>query len=275
MKKVAFVRAHEHGFFLFLHLTLFPSIYCSRIIALNSGSTNDIGTIRWSTPIMGVVEGTPVISSDGERIYVTSNTALHGILTVLDGSSGSLVSQTIDPKPMTHYGPLSMVTNNGIDKLFWVDATDRGYATRGRVHVVVSDFLSAVHSQRSFESSSTVAPTLSSDGKRIWIGGRSATVHGWDDSSLKPIWSTQLNPSNRNESYRKYRRDRRNKPDFYITSKLTMTLHSFSQQLSSIRSRLTMANRAFLSLRRAIRCIALMPRMVMFFGRQTVLRAFL
>ena len=111
----------------------------------------------------------------------------------------------VDPRPMAKYGPASLYTNenNGVDKLYWADAHDRGYATGGRIHVLVSDFLSAIHSPRSFSSSSTVAPTLSSDGKKIWIGGRGATVHGWDEQSLHPVFSTALTQSHRNESYRK------------------------------------------------------------------------
>lgn len=179
------------------------SLLISRIIAVGGEAAEDgVGTLRWSRQVDGVVEGTPLIGSD--LIYVISNTALHAIITVLNSTDGLLVSQIIDPRPMAQYGPASMVTNKGVDKLFWADAHDKGYAEGGRVHVVVSDFLEAgVHSQRSFASSSTVAPTLSSDGENMWIGGRGATVHGWDDTALKPVWSTQLPKSHRNESYRK------------------------------------------------------------------------
>lgn len=185
--------------------------YFSRIIALDGDAAeNEVGTLRWSTQVDGAVEGTPLISSDGSWVYVISNTALHAILTVLHSSDGSLVSQATDPRPMAQYGPASMLTKNGVDKLYWADANDRGYAEGGRMHVIVSDFLEAgVHSQRSFASSSTVAPTISSDGKKIWIGGRGATIHGWDDdTSLKPVWSTQLSQSHRNESYRESPREK-------------------------------------------------------------------
>lgn len=177
----------------------------SRVFVLSGDSGNNLGTLRWSTGVIGAVEGTPLTSSDGSRIYVISNTPLHAIFTVLDSSDGSLVKQILDPRPMARYGPPSVVTNvnNGIDKVYWADASERGYAAGGRIHAVVSDFLSTVHSERAFASSSTVAPTVSSDGKSIWIGGRGATIHGWNDSSLHPVWSTQLPLSNRNESFRK------------------------------------------------------------------------
>ena len=180
--------------------------YCSsRIIALTGDATDgELGTLRWSTAVSGVVEGTPLIGSDGTWIYITHNNNVHAIITILDSSDGSVVWQSIDPRPMAKYGPVSRVQKNEVDKVYWADAHDRGYADGGRIHVIVSDFLEAgVHSQRSFASSSTVAPILSKDGKNMWIGGRGATIHGWDDTNLHPVWSAQLTQSPRNESYRK------------------------------------------------------------------------
>jgi len=194
---VVFFRARSHCF-------ASRSLLASRIIALSGGSHTAVGTLIWSTQVEGAVAGTPLISSDGSRIYVISNTKLHAFLTVLDSSDGSLVTQIVDSRPMAQYGPPSLATkNNGIDKLYWADSHDKGYATGGRVHVLASDSLSEVHSQRSFPSSSIVAPTLASNGETMWLGGRGATVHGWDDQSLHPVFSTQLTQSHRNESYRK------------------------------------------------------------------------
>jgi hypothetical protein len=145
-----------------------------------------------------------LIGSDGRWIYISHNTNVYAIITILDSSDGSVVWQSIDPRAMAKYGPVSRSTKDEVDKVYWSDAHDRGYAEGGRIHVVVSDFLEAgVHSQRSFESSSTIAPVLSKDGENMWIGGRGATIHGWDDTNLKPVWSAQLTKSPRNESYRK------------------------------------------------------------------------
>jgi hypothetical protein len=169
---------------------------------VKGGSSREIGTLRWSTLVQGAIEGTPLISSDGTKIFVVHNTRYWAHLTILESTNGTIISETIDGRPMVKYGPASLVTIQGVDHLYWADAHDMGYAIGGRVYTVNSTDFTAVHSPQSFPSSTTVTPTLSRNGK-MWLGGRAATVHGWGENSTHPLWSTQLNLSLRNASYRK------------------------------------------------------------------------
>ena len=169
---------------------------------MKGGSSREVGTLRWSTLVQGAIEGTPLISSDGTKIFVVHNTPYWAHLTILESTNGTIVSETIDGRPMVKYGPASLVTIQGVDHLYWADAHDMGYANGGRVYTVNSTDFTAVHSPQSFPSSTTVTPTLSRNGK-MWLGGRAATVHGWGENSTHPLWSTQLNLSLRNASYRK------------------------------------------------------------------------
>jgi hypothetical protein len=175
----------------------------SRIISVNGGSSDEVGTLRWSTFVQGAIEGTPLISSDGTKIFVIHNTRCWAHLTVLESTAGTIISETVDVRPMVKYGPASLVTIDGVDHLYWADAHDMGYAIGGRVYTVKSTDFTAVHSPQSFPSSTTVTPTLSKNAKLMWLGGRAATVHAWGENSTHPLWSTQLNRSLRNTSYRK------------------------------------------------------------------------
>jgi hypothetical protein len=177
--------------------------WLSRIISVNGGSSGGVGTLRWSTLVQGAIEGTPLISSDGMKIYVIHNTQDWAHVTVLESTSGTIISETVDVRPTVKYGPASLVTVNGVDHLYWADAHDMGYAIGGRVYTMKSTDFTAIHSPQSFPSSTTVTPTLSKNAKLMWLGGRAATVHAWGENSTHPLWSTQLNRSLRNASYRK------------------------------------------------------------------------
>ena len=170
-----------------------------------SSNQNQIGTLLWSTSVKGTIAGTPLISSDGKSVYVIHNTHNSAVVTVLENNQGRgpIISETIDLRPMAKYGPPTLATIDGVDHVYWADAHDGGYGIGGRVHTIVSTDPATVHSERSFASSSIIPPTVSKDGKSLWLGGRDAMVHGWAENAPKPVWAAQLNRSLRNESYRK------------------------------------------------------------------------
>jgi hypothetical protein len=170
---------------------------------VNGGSSGEFGTLRWSTSVQGAIAGTPLISSNGARIYVIHNTRNWAHVTVLESTNGKIIVQHMDDRAMMKYGPASLVTTAGIDSLYWADALDLGYARAGRVFTINSTNLTIVRNPQSFASSTTLPPALSKNATSMWLGGRAATVHGWGGNSRKPIWSVQLDRSNRNRSYRK------------------------------------------------------------------------
>lgn len=223
--------------------------------------------MKWSILVEGIVEGTPLIGRDRSRIYVIHNTGLHAMLTVLE-SDGTLLVKLTDLQPMARYGPASMVSINGIDELYWADAHDWGYATRFRLFTIVSDSLQT-NDTRSLASISMVAPTISTDGKSIWLGGRGATVHGWDGRSLKPAWSTRLKRSLRNESFRKcleMLEKKKNENAIICSSHLLFIL--FLWQPLLIQSRRMTMNHASLSPRPALHSTASMHKKETSFGRK-------
>eukprot|EP00978_Attheya_sp_CCMP212_P048755 scaffold570350_cov63-Attheya_sp.AAC.1 len=124
----------------------------SRVLAVNKN-----GSLRWSLELEGVVSGTPVISADGNHIYVTHNVNGTGSLSVLTSSKPGGVIFKKDES--TEYGPLAL-TDEG---LFWGEATDLGMAHNGTAYFMnISDVLYTTDVY-SVEFTTTVPPTASGE----------------------------------------------------------------------------------------------------------------
>lgn len=163
-----------------------------------------MGSLRWKRKVPGVVVGTPVIGTDGMTVYISQNSKDRGSVIILsDDNGGKVISRETDAL-FGHYGPLTLNKVNGKDFVYWGEMNGRGYSDTGRIHYL--DTSTQIHHiGNNFGSSSAIPPTISSDSTSMWVGGRSATVYGWIEGNFKdnPSWTTQLQLSQRNHSYRK------------------------------------------------------------------------
>ena len=169
----------------------------SRIIAVNSE-----GLQRWQVIIDGIAMGTPQIGVDGRRIYVTHNTGddyLAGKLTMIeDNVFGVSISTEIPLQGaggfgfadiQAPFGPASISTADGKDSVYWGESWNDGTASFGTLYKY-SD--GTVEGLRRTPWSTTVAPTLSRDGKSLWIEGGGSVFNGWTSGksfAKSPSWS--------------------------------------------------------------------------------------
>ena len=173
----------------------------SRIIAIY-GNGELLGTLKWQVQIEGIVVQTPRIGTDGTRIYATHNDASgRGYFSIID-TEGNRIARQSSPKP---FGPLTILSVDGNDELYWGESNGRGYSDSGRIYHHDST-LKVTGVGHEIITSTVVPPVLWREKKRrrMWLGGMSSTMHGWVDGQSfadAPSWSRQLSPSLRNSSY--------------------------------------------------------------------------
>lgn len=178
-----------------------PSATTSRVIAVH-GDGELLGSIKWQVEIEGIAVQTPQIGTNGTRIYATHNDASgRGYFSIINGE-GNRITRQSNPKP---FGPLTILSVDGNDEVFWGESSGRGYSKSGRIF----------HHDSSLEITrvgheiitSTVVPLVlwrEKKRRRMWLGGTSSTMHGWVDGQSfadAPSWSRQISPSLRNNSY--------------------------------------------------------------------------
>mmetsp|Transcript_26546 Transcript_26546/g.53897 ORF Transcript_26546/g.53897 Transcript_26546/m.53897 type:complete len:332 (+) Transcript_26546:2401-3396(+) len=183
------------------------SMTSSRIIAVYGGG-GLLGELKWNATVKGIVTGTPQIGSGGNTttIYVTHNVNNRGYLSVFsnEGNKTTLISSD---KP---FGPVTVFTFGGKDELYWGESGDSGYSDSGRVYQIAPSAWLTNSSTNDITTSTIVPPVIwrgERKRSRIWLGGKSSTIHGWTDGrplSDVPTWSKQLGKSLRNESFRKF-----------------------------------------------------------------------
>lgn len=175
----------------------------SRVIAIH-GETELLGTLKWQVAVEGVATGSPQLGFDCNHVYITHNAKQTGHFSILD-KNGNLIDQTSKAR---NFGPVTVSSSGGIDTTYWGEAEGMGYSSLGRIYQYTTPtWLSRVGDE--VISSTVIPPTVWREGKRsrMWLGGRSATVHGWTDKrqfGAAPNWSRQLATSQRNESFREY-----------------------------------------------------------------------
>ena len=176
----------------------------SRIIAVY-GDDDLLGKMKWNASIQGVVTGTPRIGTGGNTttIYVTHNVNGRGYLSVFS-REGNRTAWISGENP---FGPVTVLCIDEEDEVYWGESGGEGYSNSGRIyHFAASTGLYSVGNET--VSSTVVSPVVWRERKRhrMWLGGRSSTVHGWINGqplSEAPTWSKQLEKSLRNESFRK------------------------------------------------------------------------
>ena len=178
-----------------------PNATTSRVIAVH-GDGGLLGSLKWQVMIEGIVVQTPQIGTNGTRIYATHNDANgRGYFSIIDGE-GNRITRQSNPKP---FGPLTIISVDGNDEVFWGESNGRGYSESGRIfhHDSALKITGVGHE---IITSTTVPLVLWREKKRrrMWLGGTASTMHGWvDGQSLAdaPSWSRQISPSLRNKSY--------------------------------------------------------------------------
>ena len=178
-----------------------PNATTSRVIAVH-GDGGLLGSLKWQVVVEGIVVQTPQIGTNGTRIYATHNDANgRGYFSIIDGE-GNRISRQSNPKP---FGPLTILSVDGNDEVFWGESNGRGYSTSGRIFHHDSS-LKITGFGHEIITSTTVPLILWREKKRrrMWLGGTSSTMHGWVDGQSfadAPSWSRQISPSRRNKSY--------------------------------------------------------------------------
>ena len=177
----------------------------SRIIAVYGGG-GLLGKLKWNATVEGIVTGTPQIGSGGNTttIYITHNVKNRGYLSVFS-NEGNKITRTSGEKP---FGPVTVFTFGGEDELYWGESGGGGYSDSGRVYQIAPS-ASLTNASNYITTSTIVPPVIWRERKRtrMWLGGKSSTIHGWTDGrplSGVPTWSKQLEKSLRNESFRKF-----------------------------------------------------------------------
>ena len=177
----------------------------SRIIALTAS-----GGQSWVATIDGIAVGTPQIGNQGKGVYITHNVFNTGLSTYtigklsvfrgdLQGIGGEIPLQDAGAfgyaKKDAPFSPVTVVAQESIpDKVFWAESWENGEATFGLTYQFDASTYQVSALSRT-ATSSVVAPTLSSDGKSMFLGGRSSTLFGWplgNSFLMRPKWSRQI-----------------------------------------------------------------------------------
>mmetsp|Transcript_32580 Transcript_32580/g.48300 ORF Transcript_32580/g.48300 Transcript_32580/m.48300 type:complete len:674 (-) Transcript_32580:644-2665(-) len=171
---------------------------------------SESGNKVFETAIQGIAVGTPRISCDGSRVYLTHNT--------LDSTTGEYTDGRITEIRVSAYGiskelhlsgaggfgllnrksPFSEITVNcveGKETVYWGESWDNGQATHG----VLYRYSDGVVTGLGRTSWSTIsAPVLSARGDSLWIRGCGSKVFGWTRApfSEKPSWILDLKSTN-------------------------------------------------------------------------------
>lgn len=184
----------------------------SRIVAMNGN-----GTFRWSQIMEGTVEGTPVISADGKSVFVTRNVITstnvqnptrRGAFTTISDDSRLITADfpSFDNYP---FGPLSHVFQHGNDILYWADPWKFGYAGAGSTGILYQydSSVDKVNQLQEFGLNAVTAPTLTNDGRKLWLGGSNTQVMGWSSMSgtfnETAAFTSTLDQNDRNKTARK------------------------------------------------------------------------
>ena len=181
----------------------------SRVICVTAN-----GKQRWQVILDGIAMGTPQIGIDGKRIYITHNTGadyLTGRLTMMEndmygisteiplqGAGGFGFADVAAP-----FGPLAVSMERDKDVVYWGESWAQGTAGYGTLYKY-SD--GTVIGLRRTPWSTTVAPTLSKDGKSLWIEGGAGLLNAWTSGqsfSKHPSWSENFSSFGRSSSSRK------------------------------------------------------------------------
>ena len=178
-----------------------PNATTSRVVAVH-GDGELLGIPKWQIEIEGIVVQTPQIGTDGTRIYVTHNNAKgRGYFSIIDGE-GERITRQSNPKP---FGPLTILSVDGNDEIYWGESNGRGYSKSGRIYH--HDSALKITGVGHEIATSTEVPLIlwrEKKRRRMWLGGTSSTMHGWVDGQSfadAPSWSRQISPSLRNSSY--------------------------------------------------------------------------
>lgn len=189
-----------------------------------------LGNELWGVYVPGAVAGTPVVSTDQEKIFVAHNFDLgsegvQGYVSIIDKSGkllGSVVNNRIAP-----FGPPALQSISGShDMVIVAESWDDGYGLgQGQVQLLVpSDQYDANQGQGtpsyrwvvfSDWKLPAVAKPLVKD-SLLWVAGQGSTLAGWTSTSAllaaatgnsstsgtNPTWKTILQPSERNVTQR-------------------------------------------------------------------------
>ena len=152
----------------------------------------------------GTVIGNPQISSNGKLVVVLHNLPTDGVVSILSVRGNGAVISRQTGSFLSPFGPSKLITVDGTDILYWGESTGSGYANYGKIlHMnveppfdIIADFL--------VESSTVVSPTVSTDGRTMWLGGKNASVYSWRLlQNPGRVWKKQLPTSRRNSTFRK------------------------------------------------------------------------
>jgi len=198
----------------------------SRIIAVDHK-----GNLLWSRQLSGVAVGTPQISQNGRYVYLTHNLSHEqvGRFTALDANNDGVIIFSEGNVNIRPYGPMTVSrvgtdktavvgafaaggdSDDDMDVLYFGETPDRGYDFFGAVHKVSVSrrgvITSGVLPQTRW--STATAPTVSEDGRRLWISGRDAWIRGVTADireSVQMLWKTDLDHSLRNRTAPLYNR---------------------------------------------------------------------
>ena len=198
----------------------------SRIFAIDVEDTKD-GVLRWVTkPIPGRIAGTPAINSSGAYVYFVHNDIMDGggdtvghFSIAGDADDGALLytaqSPTYEAGNDDAFSPLGIAHNptkgnydggegNTNDLLLWGADSSQGSGPRHTfAFQLPSNFREGSRNTRMFEIipmqeviwSTSTAPALSNDGRRLYFVSSSRSAHGWASTSFDsdPTWEKDVN----------------------------------------------------------------------------------
>ena len=177
---------------------------------------NNDGTLLWSVPIRGYVEGTPVIGVNGTLIYVSHNARddngdYQGFVTVIGTDiDGTIMNEELSPSNRkATFGPLAIRTDSeGNDVVVWAENNNEGFdEDSGQIYFMAlnetGDLGVTTISNATF--SSITRPAILDN--VVWMGGHASKVTAWtvqdEVESGSQLWTFEVQPTERNISQRK------------------------------------------------------------------------
>jgi hypothetical protein len=197
----------------------------SRVVAVDL-----TGKFLWDVSLPGFVAGTPVVSTDQEKIYASHNYdtgsgEIQGYISIIS-KSGQLLGTVFDSR-VAPFGPPAIQSISGShDMIIVAESLDDGYGLgQGQIRLLVpSDQYDTLNGQGNASYQwqlfsdwhlPAVARPLVKD-SLIWMAGQGAKLAGWTNSTslltastgilsgsgINFTWQTSLQPSERNATQR-------------------------------------------------------------------------
>lgn len=173
--------------------------FFSRVLAISAS-----GDQLWEAILSGIVEGTPKINKSGSRIYVAHNTKnketgeyTAGQIAMIRHDYGTKSGVDLERDGIfgiqgysSPFAPLT-ISNADDDLIYFGEKWLDGSASYGSIYECDGTHVRALIRTT---WSTAAPPTLSADGKSMWMVGAKSSVHGWVDDRFdgRATWSVSF-----------------------------------------------------------------------------------